>query len=202
VHGTSVGSIRNDMIADEVTFGVPARLAAVGATLAFAVTAVPALAAHGLPDSANLAISAGLGAALVGLSCFDLTDFRLPDALTMPLLAAGLLVEMRLPPHLLDAVLGAVAGYGLLWLVATVYHRIRGHAGLGLGDAKLMAAAGAWLGIEALPTVLLVASLLGLGGAVLLQVCGTKLSARTRLAFGPYLALSFWLVWLYGAWFS
>jgi len=133
---------------------------------------------------------------------FDLATFRLPDALTLPLLVAGLLVAMLSPQHVLDCVLGAVVGYGLLWSIATGYRWFRGHDGLGLGDAKLMAAAGAWLGVEALPTVLLVASVLGLGGAIFLQVCGTKITARTRLAFGPFLALSFWLVWLYGAWLS
>ena len=191
---------RDDVATDEWTHEIDARAAVAGAALMFAAAAAPALATGGPPDMAHLAIMGGLGAALVFLASFDLVTLRLPDALTLPLLVAGLLVAMLSPPHLLDGVLGAVAGYGLLWSVATGYRWVRGHAGLGLGDAKLMAAAGAWLGVEALPTVLLEASVLGLGGALFLQVRGAKLSAQSRLAFGPFLALSFWLVWLYGAW--
>jgi len=195
----------NYMSTEELGGHFHAGPAVTGAALMFAAAAVPALASGGLPDLAHLSATAALGAALVALTSFDLTTFRLPDVLTLSLLAAGLLVAMLPPPHLLDSLLGASAGYGLLWSVSTVYLWIRGHAGLGLGDAKLMAAAGAWLGVEALPTVLLMASVLGLSGAILLQVCGAKLNARTRLAFGPFLALSFWLVWLYGArlnWFG
>jgi leader peptidase (prepilin peptidase)/N-methyltransferase len=188
------------MAPDDCTLAVDARAVVVGAMLMFAAAAAPALATGGLPDTAHLAINAGLGCALVVLVSYDLTTLRLPDVLTLPLIVAGLLVAMLSPPHLLDRVFGAGLGYGLLWLVATGYRVVRGHAGLGLGDAKLMAAAGAWLGVEAIPTVLLLASVLGLSGAIVLQVCGAKLSARSRLAFGPFLGVSFWLVWLYGAW--
>jgi leader peptidase (prepilin peptidase)/N-methyltransferase len=188
------------MALDDWRLSVDARVAGAGAIVILAATAAPALAAGGLPDLAHLAIGAGLGGALAALISFDLTTLRLPDALTLPLLVAGLLVAMVSSPSLLDRVLGAGVGYGLLWSVATGYRWVRGHVGLGLGDAKLMAAAGAWLGADAIPMVLLLASTLGLSVAIVLRVCGAKLSAQSRLAFGPFLALSFWLVWLYGAW--
>ena len=81
---------------------------------------------------------------------------------------------------------------------ATVYERLRSRPGLGLGDAKLLAAAGAWLGLEALPSVLLVATgtaLFCVGMAVLL---GKRITATSRIPFGPFLATAFWIVWLYG----
>jgi leader peptidase (prepilin peptidase)/N-methyltransferase len=78
------------------------------------------------------------------------------------------------------------------------YRYARGRDGIGLGDAKLLAAAGAWVGVEALPTVLLIASLSGSVFASILKLRGMTLTSETRVAFGPFLALSFWLVWLYG----
>jgi leader peptidase (prepilin peptidase)/N-methyltransferase len=69
---------------------------------------------------------------------------------------------------------------------------------MGLGDAKLLAAAGAWLGWQALPGLVVIAALAALAVALAQAARGAKLAATTRIAFGSYLALAFWLVWLYG----
>jgi leader peptidase (prepilin peptidase) / N-methyltransferase len=75
---------------------------------------------------------------------------------------------------------------------------MRGQAGLGLGDAKLFAAAGAWAGLEGLASVLLYGSLAALVWAGFWAIRGHEVSRTTRLAFGPFLAIGLWWVWLYG----
>jgi leader peptidase (prepilin peptidase)/N-methyltransferase len=78
------------------------------------------------------------------------------------------------------------------------YRRLRGRDGLGRGDAKLLAAGGAWLGWSALPWVVLLAALLGLLLALLQRLRGERLTAETAVPFGPALALAIWLIWIYG----
>ena len=90
---------------------------------------------------------------------------------------------------MIDALAGAAAGYGLLAGLGYVYRRLRGRDGLGLGDAKLLAAAGAWLGLASLPWVVLAAALLGL---LLALAQRRPLQAETAVPFGPALALAFW----------
>lgn len=143
--------------------------------------------------------SAGLAAALAALAVIDLRSFRLPDALTLPLLAAGLGVAWAadLAP-LWWRMLSAALGYLLLAGLAAAYLRLRGTPGLGLGDAKLLAAAGAWTGAEGLPTILLIAAATGLACAGAARVLGWDIDRMTRMPFGPFLALGTWVVWLFG----
>jgi len=144
--------------------------------------------------------SCALGWALLALSLIDLRCYRLPDFLTLPLLLGGLGVALwawpeALPEHLL----GAALGYACMAAVGWVYRVLRGRDGIGLGDAKLLAAGGAWLSLQALPGVVLTASVLAL--AIVLTagfVRRLPLSAATRVPFGPYLAAGIWLSWLYG----
>ena len=75
-----------------------------------------------------------------------------------------------------------------------VYRRLRGREGMGLGDAKLLGAAGAWVGWQGLAGVLLIAAVTGLATAVVLR----RTSLSDALPFGPFLALGIWLTWLYG----
>jgi len=151
------------------------------------------------PSVGVLAVWLLLGIVLVALSVIDFRVQRLPDILTLPLIAAGLLFCLVAdPPAFAWHLLAALCAYLLLYLFATVYERLRSRPGLGLGDAKLLAAAGAWLGLEALPSVLLVATgtaLFCVGMAVLL---GKRITATSRIPFGPFLATAFWIVWLYG----
>lgn len=138
---------------------------------------------------------------LLALTVIDLQTRLLPDMLTLSLLWMGLLLNLHgaIVP-LVDAVIGAVSGYGTLWLIRTVHMQLRGVEGLGLGDAKLLAALGAWLGWMNLPLVLLLASTVG-------AVVGISLIAAQRggwqmqLPFGPWLALGGVLALFWGdAW--
>lgn len=95
--------------------------------------------------------------------------------------------------------MAAGVGFGALYLVATVYERLRGQAGLGLGDAKLLAASGAWLGVQALASVVLLATTSALAVVGGMRLSGRQVSRTTMLPFGPFLAFGTWLVWLYGA---
>ena len=146
-----------------------------------------------MDDPVWLAATAALLAALLAIARIDLRQYRIPDGLSLPLMAAGLgLAALRpglvgLP--LSDHAIGAAAGFGVLAAIGAWYHRRTGIDGLGLGDAKLFGAAGAWLGWQMLPHVLLAASLAGLVAAGLLR--------RRRIAFGPWIAAGFFGVWLW-----
>lgn len=134
---------------------------------------------------------AGLGWCLLALALIDLRQFWLPDLLTLPLLLAGLaLTAMIDADQLLAHAIGAAVGWGAMALIAVSFRAARGTDGLGMGDAKFMGAAGAWVGWTGLSGVLLVAAITALAVATLAR--------RTALPFGPFLALAFWLTWLYG----
>ncbi len=138
-----------------------------------------------------------LGWALLLLIVLDSRHFWLPDRITLPLLAAGLLVAgVGLGPSLVTAAIGAGAGFASLWLVARGYRWVRGRTGLGGGDPKLFAAIGAWLGWAPLPFVLLGAALMGLGVLALRSVRGRSVAATDRVALGALLALAAWPVWI------
>ena len=144
-------------------------------------------------------VTCGLGWALLALAMIDGKHLLLPDSLTLPLIPAGLLVAWSLSSDQFRShVVGAAVGFLLLWIIAFFYRRIRNRDGLGLGDAKLFAAAGAWLGWQALPSVILVAAASGLAAALLQARWHGSLNSQHPLPFGPYLAGAFWLVWLYG----
>ena len=143
--------------------------------------------------------SLGLGWTLLTLAAIDWREFVLPDIITLPLIPSGLVVAWAIDPGLLSGhALGALAGFAALALIASVYRRLRSREGLGLGDAKLLAAAGAWLGWQALPSVVVIAAACGLALALATTLGGVKLGWTSRIAFGPHLALAFWLVWLFG----
>lgn len=136
---------------------------------------------------AETAVAVGLGLWLLVIAVIDLKTLRISDMLSLPLMVFGLIFagfqDIRI---LADHLIGAGVGFLVLGLVGEFFFRLRGREGLGLGDAKLFAAAGAWLGWQALPMVLLVAALGGLCWALLRR-------ERGELAFGPWLALGFWL---------
>lgn len=145
----------------------------------------------GSAGTAQLLATLGLLAVLVAIAAIDLRSLRIPDALSLPLVAAGLAVAPALRgTAFADHAIGAVAAFGLFALIGELHFRRRGTEGLGLGDAKLFAAGGAWLGWQALPMVLLIAALGGLAGAAV--------RGRDRpLAFGPWLAAGIAVLWLY-----
>ena len=144
-------------------------------------------------------IDAALGWWLLTLGWIDWRHMILPDVLTLPLIVFGLAVAGVIEPERLwDPLLGVVFGYAGLWVVAWVYRRLRGRDGLGLGDAKLLAASGAWVGVTGLPSVLAGAALAALAAAGGMMLAGRRLDRYSALPFGPFLAAATWLVWLFG----
>ena len=127
---------------------------------------------------------------LLILAAIDAQTQLLPDGLTLPLMWAGLLFNLSATyVPLAEAVVGAMAGYLSLWSVYWVFRLLSGKEALGYGDFKLLAALGAWLGWQALPQTLLLASASGLVWT-LLQRLITRQSLQQPLAFGPWLALA------------
>jgi leader peptidase (prepilin peptidase)/N-methyltransferase len=136
--------------------------------------------------------------ALLALTFIDLDTQLLPDDITLPLLWAGLLANMfGTFTDLRSAVLGAVGGYMLLWLVYWGFRLIAKKEGMGYGDFKLLAALGAWVGWQVLPFIVVVSAGAGaiVGGIVLWL---SKRGMETRIPFGPYLALGGLAALLYG----
>lgn len=138
---------------------------------------------------------------LLALCHYDLRVMLLPDVLTLPLICTGFLAA-SLPdagggPPLAERLAGAAAGYGGLFLINAAYRLWRGRDGLGMGDAKLLAAAGAWLGILALPFLLLIASAAGLFAGIGLAVARRQGMGQLMIPFGPFIAFAFFLLWLW-----
>jgi leader peptidase (prepilin peptidase) / N-methyltransferase len=157
--------------------------------------AVASLAFATLP-LAGAALLTGIGWWLVLLALIDAEHGRLPDLLTLPLAAAGLAASLLQPvPGLVGPVasgLGAAVGLALFLAIDRLYRAWRGRAGLGRGDAKLLAGLGAWLGLAALPLLILLASLLALAAAL----ASGRHRGTDALAFGPWLAAAgFALFW-------
>lgn len=144
-------------------------------------------------------LTAGLGWGLLMIAVVDAEHFWLPDELTLPLAAAGLGAAL-LPggTGLLNAAIGAGAGFGTLWLLAVLYRRVRGRDGLGGGDPFLLGAGGAWVGWIGLPSVLLWAAAAGLSLVLARVVIRKPLAGDDRLAFGVFLATGIWMTWLFG----
>ncbi len=152
-----------------------------------------------LADPGRVWVDCLLGWTLLTLAWIDWDSLRLPDVLTLPLLAAGLvLTAWQEPDAAADHTLAALLGYALFRAVSLVYRRLRGREGLGEGDAKVLAALGAWLGLDGLSFVMPGAALAGLGLALLMRGRGHEVSGQTAIPFGTCLALAGWIVRLYG----
>ena len=136
---------------------------------------------------------------LVALTFIDLDKMLLPDQLTLPLLWLGLLLNTQGTfVDLSDAVIGAAAGYLVLWTLYWTFKLLTGKEGMGYGDFKLLAALGAWLGWQALPLILILASAVGaLVGISLLLL--RRHQQGHPIPFGPYLATAGWIALLWGA---
>jgi leader peptidase (prepilin peptidase)/N-methyltransferase len=134
--------------------------------------------------------SFGLCATLIALAFIDARTQLLPDAITLPLLWAGLLLNLGSTfVPLSDAVIGAAAGYLFLWLVYWIFRLVRGKEGMGYGDFKLLAALGAWFGWQALPQLILLSA--GAGAVLgLVAMARGRLKRDQTLPFGPYLAIA------------
>jgi leader peptidase (prepilin peptidase)/N-methyltransferase len=139
---------------------------------------------------------------LLALTLIDLDRQLLPDSLTLPLLWAGLLVNVPVVAGgsfapLTSSVLGAAAGYLALWSVYKLFKLVTGKEGMGYGDFKLLAAIGAWLGWQLLPVVILLSAVVGSIVGLALIAFGGR-SSQTAIPFGPYLAAAGWIAMLWG----
>jgi len=133
---------------------------------------------------------------LVVITLIDLDTFLIPDQLSLSLLWLGLFIslfEVFITPQ--QAIIGALVGYLSLWLLFHVFKLITGKEGMGYGDFKLLAAAGAWLGYEMLIMVLMLASVSGLIIALIQRLSN---QGEAKIPFGPYLSIGFFLALIYG----
>jgi leader peptidase (prepilin peptidase)/N-methyltransferase len=172
----------------------PSPWAMIALDLAIAISAVVVAPER----SAPVLLIAGWALGL--LATVDLLAFRLPDLVTLPLGLVGLLAgPWVLGTPWLDHLIGAAAGYGVLALLAWAYARLRGREGLGMGDAKLLAAGGAWLGWMALPVIVVLACAGGLAWAAVRLLRGGRAALSEPLAFGVPLSAAIWVCLLLAA---
>lgn len=144
-----------------------------------------------------VAVSLVLYANLYALALYDHVTMRLPNLLTAALVLTGLMQAYMLAPSLTPYLVGVLVGFLIFFCLGLFYERLRGRPGLGMGDIKFLAGAGAWVGWFGLPPLLLVASLAGLGGFLLKSLSAGRFDPDSPAPFGPYLCLGLWLTWLY-----
>jgi leader peptidase (prepilin peptidase)/N-methyltransferase len=147
----------------------------------------------------------GLSCVLIATSLIDVDHQIIPDSIVMPLLWVGLVMSLFHPlagsetlfiaPK--EAIIGALAGYLSLWSVYQVFKMITGKEGMGYGDFKLLAALGAWLGWEALPTIILLSAVVGAVIGIAMIVFRGR-DHQLPIPYGPYLAAAGWITMLYG----
>jgi leader peptidase (prepilin peptidase)/N-methyltransferase len=144
------------------------------------------------------ACGALFGWMLLALAALDLAALWLPDLLTAALALTGLALggfATDMAP-LGDRVIGGLAGFGGLWLVAMLYRSLRGRHGLGGGDPKMLGAIGLWLGWQLLPLVLLSACVVGLAVVLTMLVLRRRVSGGAALPFGTMLAVGGFAMWI------
>jgi len=147
----------------------------------------------------------GLSCTLVAISLIDIDHQIIPDSIVIPLMWVGLAMSLFYPlagadtlfiaPQ--DAIVGALAGYLSLWSVYQLFKLITGKEGMGYGDFKLLAALGAWLGWQALPTIILMSAVVGAVIGIALIIFRGR-DRQIPIPFGPYLAAAGWIVMLWG----
>jgi len=127
---------------------------------------------------------------------FDIRTLRIPNPLNFTILVAGLIfgnIVGQQPFYW--QLFSIVTTYLLMLGICQSFHRIRGVHGLGLGDVKFTAAAAAWVGLQSIPSILMIASVSGLIIWYIAWFCGMRMDGKTRLPFGPFLSLG--LVWVW-----
>jgi leader peptidase (prepilin peptidase)/N-methyltransferase len=167
------------------------------------VEATTALVSAGLAlyfgPTAQLIGALLLAWALIALIMIDADTYLLPDAITLPLVWLGILVNTQgMFTSLPSAVYGAMAGYLSLWSIYWLFKLVTGKEGMGYGDFKLLAALGAWLGAAMLPAIILLSSL---AGAIIgcIMILGQKRGWNKPMPFGPYLGIAGLLALVWGA---
>lgn len=144
-----------------------------------------------------LAVRLLFACAMVVLFAIDLEHQILPDVITLPGIVAGLLFSLFLPPGAMSALLGAVAGGGVLFLIAEAWSRLRNVEAMGFGDVKMLAMIGAFLGVKLVLLTFVLSSFIGglAGGLLILSGRGTMAS---KVPFGTFLAVAALIASLYG----
>lgn len=161
-----------------------------GTALTLAVVAL-----HG-PSLASLMLI-GACLTLLALAVIDFRTQLLPDAITLPLLWAGLAYHLWFQPlWLSNAVIGAMAGYLVLWAFYWLFKLVTGKEGMGYGDFKLLAALGAWLGWQWLPLLLILSAGVGAIIGLAIQAAVPRLRGMP-MPFGPFLAMAGWIAILF-----
>ena len=126
--------------------------------------------------------------AMVVLFAIDLEHHLLPNAITLPGVAVGLIASTVLPPGIIDALIGVLIGGGVLWLIGEAYYRYSGHEGMGGGDVKMLAMIGAFLGWKLVLVTLVLSSVVGsVIGLIVIAI--RKGGMKYALPYGTFLAL-------------
>jgi leader peptidase (prepilin peptidase) / N-methyltransferase len=135
---------------------------------------------------------------LFALTLIDLKKQLLPDNMTLPLLWLGIFISFyEVFTDLKSSVVGAMAGYLILWSVYQLFKLVTKKEGMGFGDFKLLAALGAWIGYSYLPQIILVSSVVGSVAGITMLIIG-KTRQQQPIPFGPYLAVAGWIALLWG----
>lgn len=140
-----------------------------------------------------------LAAGLIMLSVWDIETYLLPDPVVVILAIGGIATLLMLDTGtLLQHSLAALAIGLLIVVMDRIYFQFRGRHGIGMGDAKLLAAGAIWIGAAGILTAILWACLTGLAHCLGFVALRQKLSGTLRIPFGPHIALGIWLAWLFG----
>lgn len=135
---------------------------------------------------------------LIALTIIDLKKQLLPDSITLPLLWAGLIINLgHVFTDIESSILGAVFGYLSLWSVYHLFRLLTGKEGMGYGDFKLLAALGAWLGWQSLPIIIIFSSLVGAVVGITMILFKRQQQGQP-IPFGPFLAVAGWLTMIWG----
>ena len=135
---------------------------------------------------------------LIALSFIDIDYQLLPDNITLPVLWLGLLLSLfGIYTNTHASIIGAVAGYMVLWTIYQGFKLVTGKEGMGYGDFKLLALLGAWLGWQFLPMIILLSSLVGAIIGISMMIIA-KRDHSIPIPFGPYLAVAGWIALLWG----
>ncbi|WP_339824119.1 prepilin peptidase [uncultured Parasphingorhabdus sp.] len=162
-----------------------------------AAALIGGLALFAAPDVQGVT-GAVYGWLLLTLAALDVKHHWLPDRLTVILALSGLLASLLMvAPTFLDRLTGGLAGYASLAILAAAYKFVRGRDGLGGGDPKMLGAIGCWLGWQALPLVILGASLVGILVAISWRLRGENVTRESMLPLGSLMAVAAFPIWLY-----
>ena len=148
--------------------------------------------------SVLMVVRLAFACALTVLFAIDLEHHLLPNVITLPGIVVGLAFSAMLPPGLVDALIGVVAGGGILWLIGEAYYRYSGQEGMGGGDVKMLAMIGAFLGWQAVILTLVLSSVVGaLVGVIVIAV--QRGGMKYALPYGTFLSLAALTASLFGA---